>query len=67
MWFNGDGNFDGNPDINLKGENLERANTFKYLGETLAQNGDLAAEMTNIEYNQDGRTERGYWGFCVTE
>ena len=29
--FNGDGNLDGNSDINLKGENLERVNTFKYL------------------------------------
>ena len=39
--FNEDGNFDGNSDINLQGENLERVNTFKYLGATLAENGDL--------------------------
>ena len=29
--FNGDGNLDGNSDINLNGDNLERVNTFKYL------------------------------------
>ena len=41
--FNGDGNLDGNSDINLQGENLERVNTFKYLGATLEENGDLDA------------------------
>ena len=30
--FNVDGNLDGNSDINLQGQNLERVNTFKYLG-----------------------------------
>ena len=43
--FNVDGNLDGNSDINLQGQNLERANTFKYPGATLAENGDLDAEM----------------------
>ena len=28
--LNADGNLDGNSDINLQGENLERVNTFKY-------------------------------------
>ena len=42
-----DGNLDGNSDINIQGYNLERVNTFKYLGATLAENGDLAAEMTH--------------------
>ena len=28
-------------------ENLERMNTFKYLGATLAENGDLGTEMTH--------------------
>ena len=46
--FNGDGNLDGNSDINLQGDNLERMNTFKYLGATLAENGDFDAEMTHI-------------------
>ena len=32
---------DGNSDVNIQGENLERVNTFKYLGATLAENGDL--------------------------
>ena len=41
--FNVDGNLDG--DINLQGQNLERVNTFKYLGATLAENGDLDAGM----------------------
>ena len=38
---------DGNSDVNIQGENLERVNTFKYLGATLAENGDLDAEMTH--------------------
>ena len=44
--FNVDWNLDdGNSDVNIQGENLERVNTFKYLGATLAENGDLDAEM----------------------
>ena len=43
--FNVDGNLDGNSDINLQGQNLERVNTFKYLGATLAEHGALDAEM----------------------
>ena len=31
---------DGNSDVNIQGENLERMNTFKNLGATLAENGD---------------------------
>ena len=42
-----DGNLDVNSDINIQGENLERMNTFKYLGATLAENGDLDTEMTH--------------------
>ena len=45
--FNVDGNLDGSSDINLQGQNWERVNTFKYLGATLAENGDLDAEMTH--------------------
>ena len=45
--FNVDGNLDGNSDINIRGKNLERVNTFKYLGATLTENGDLDAEMTH--------------------
>ena len=30
-----------NPDINLQRERFERVNTLKYLGVTLAENGDL--------------------------
>ena len=40
LWFNVDGNLDGSSDINLQGQNLERVNTFKYLGATLAENGE---------------------------
>ena len=47
MRFNVDGNLDGNSDINLQGQNFERVNTFKYLGATLAENGDVDAEMTH--------------------
>ena len=42
-----DGNLDRNSYINIQGENLERINTFKYLGATLAENGDLDTEMTH--------------------
>ena len=38
---------DGNSDVNIQGDNLERVNTFKYLGATLAENGDLDAEVTH--------------------
>ena len=38
---------DGNSDIKMQGENLERVNTFKYLGATLTENGDLDAQMTH--------------------
>ncbi len=40
-----DGKLYGNSDINIQGENLERMNTFKYLGATLAENGDLDADL----------------------
>ena len=33
--FNEDGNLDGDSDVNLRGDNLERMNAFKYLGATL--------------------------------
>ena len=46
--FNVDRNLDGNSDSNIQGENLERVNTFKYIGAPLADNGDLDAEMTRI-------------------
>ena len=45
--FNVDGNLDGNSEIKLQGQNLERVNTFKHLGATLAENGALDAEMTH--------------------
>ena len=46
--FNVDRNLDdGNSDVNIQGENLERLNTFKYLGATLAENGDLDEDMTH--------------------
>ena len=60
--FNVDGNLDGNSDINLQGQNLERVNTFKYLGATLAENGDLDAEMTH-RIQSGWKTGRGYRGF----
>ena len=56
---------DGNSDVNIQGENLERVNTFKYLGATLAENGDLDAEMTH-RIQSDGKTGRNR-GFCATE
>ena len=43
--FNGYGKLDGNSDINIQGENLERVTAFKYLGLTLLYNGDLDAKM----------------------
>ena len=65
MRFNGYGNLDGNSDIYLLAEHLERWNTFKYLGATLEVNGDLDAKMTHIQ--SGWKTGRGYRGFCVTE
>ena len=62
--FNVDGNLDGN--INLQGQNLERVNTFKYLGAILAENGDLDAERTH-RIQSGLKTGRGYRGFCATE
>ena len=40
---------DGNSDIYLQAENLEKLNTYKYLGVTLEVNGDLDAELTHIQ------------------
>ena len=68
--FNVDRNLDGNSEINIQGDNLERVNTFKYLGAQLAENGDLDAEMTHriqSVMNQDGKTGKGYRGFYATE
>ena len=42
-------------------------NTFKYLGATLAENGDLDVDLDVYKYNQDEQTGRGYRGFCATE
>ena len=47
--FTGDGNLDGNSDINRQADNLDRLNTFKCLGATMANNGDLDAEMTHLQ------------------
>ena len=49
QWFNGERNLDGNSDINLQAQNLGRLDTFKYLGATLANNGDLDAEMMHLQ------------------
>ena len=38
--FNVDVSLDGNSDNNLQRHNLERVNTFKYPGATLAENGE---------------------------
>ena len=64
--FNVDGNLDVNSDINIQGVNLERVSTFKYLGSTLTENGDLHAEMTHRI--QSGWTNwKRISGFCATE
>ena len=64
--FNEDGNLDGNSYINLQGDNLERANTFKYLGATLSDIGDFDAEMTD-RIQSGWKTGIRYRGVCVTE
>ena len=51
--FSGDGNLNGNSDINLQGENLKREN--KYLGAILTENGDLDAEMTHRPPHNSGK------------
>ena len=50
---------DGNSDINLQGENLESVHTFKYLEAILAENGDFAAEMTQIQSCMMEKLEEG--------
>ena len=50
--------------INLQGQNLERVNTFKYLGATLAETVYMDAEMTHRI--QSGWKKR-YRGFCANE
>ena len=50
----------------IQGENLERVNTFIYLGATLAENRDLDAEMTH-SIQSGWKTGRRYWGFCATK
>ena len=52
--------------IIIQRENLERMNTFKYLGATLAENGDLDTEMTH-RIQSGWKTGRGYRGFCAIE
>ena len=37
-------NWDVNSDIKLQGENSERVDIFRYIGSTLADNGDFDAE-----------------------
>ena len=49
--FNVDGKLDGNSEINLQGQNLERVNTFKY------QRMETWMRRWRIEYNQDGKLE----------
>ena len=49
MRCTGDGNLHGNSYINLQADTLDRLNTFKYQGATLANNGDLDAEMTHLK------------------
>ena len=64
--FSVDRNLDGNSDINIQGENLERVNTFKYLRPTLTENGDLDEEMTHRI--QSGWTNcKRVSRFCATE
>ena len=48
--FNVDRNLDGNSDINIQGDNLEQVNTFKYLGTTLAENGDDASLSSSFPF-----------------
>ena len=39
--------FDGNSDSILQRDNFERVITFKSIGSTLTENGDMDAEMTH--------------------
>ena len=52
--FNVHRNLDGNSDINIHGDNLERVTTFKYIVSTLAENGNLMRRL-RIENNPDGK------------
>ena len=64
MRFNGDGNLDGNPDINIQRDNVEIVSEFNYIGATLEDNGDLDAVVTHRI--QSGWKNRKM-GFFVTE
>ena len=57
--FNVHRNLDGNSDINIHGDNLERVTTFKYLGSTLAENGDLDAKMAHRKQSGWEKLEEG--------
>ena len=49
--------------------NLVRVNTFKYLGATLTENGNLDVDMTHRIQSgwKNWKRPRGYQRFCATE
>ena len=61
---NADGNLDGNSDIKLQGQHLERVNTFKYLGAILTENGVLDTEMTHRLQSGWKNWKRVSWILC---
>ena len=57
--FNGYGKLDGNSDINIQGEHLERV--------TLLDNGDLDAKMTRHRIQPGWKRWKRVSGVCLTE
>ena len=54
-------------EIHLQGETVKRVKTFTYLGSTLAEDGELDAEVTQAtECRAGGRTGRECLECCAT-
>ena len=53
--------------IRLEGEEVKRVKTFKYLGSTLAEDGELETHKSTIEFRAGGGTGRKCQECCVTE
>ena len=62
--FNVDGNLEGNSDINRQGQNLERVNTFKYLGATLAEKWRLGCGDDAYNTIRMGNWKMVSWILC---
>ena len=51
-----------NGEVSLQGEVLKRVEKFKYLGSTVAEDGDLEAEMNQQSTSRMEELEKSVWG-----